>query len=143
MEGTHVFEQYLASMYPNIWELAIIHCTSTREAIVYMSGYAPGDIPEDAVDGIVSAVEPRGVESRGILRLGLFSSSNVTPSSFVMPTTGGSPFLTNSYKPVRTELVIIFTTEGYRWDGYQAFCLPLIEMHLGQPARVCLPSIRK
>lgn len=35
--------------------------------------------------------------SAAILRLGLISSSNVTPSNFVIPTIGGSPLFTNSY----------------------------------------------
>lgn len=34
------------------------------------------------------------------LRLGRFSSSSVIPFSFVMPTTGGSPFMTNSHWPM-------------------------------------------
>lgn len=38
----------------------------------------------------------------GSCLLGLFSSSKVTPSSFVIPTTAGSPFLTNSYWPMST-----------------------------------------
>jgi hypothetical protein len=38
--------------------------------------------------------------SRGSSFLGLLSSSSVIPfASFVMPITGGSPFLTNSYSP--------------------------------------------
>ena len=37
---------------------------------------------------------------KGTSLLGRFNVSSVTPSvSFVMPTTGGSPFLTNSYNP--------------------------------------------
>jgi hypothetical protein len=41
-----------------------------------------------------------GKEPSGIARRGLFNSSIVIPSSFVIPTTAGSPFFTNSYKPV-------------------------------------------
>lgn len=45
--------------------------------------------------GESAASVPRGRFLRGRLRL-----SNVTPSpSFVTPTTGGSPFLTNSQRP--------------------------------------------
>lgn len=61
--------------------------------------YASGDIEADTVFGIVSAVEPAGIEPSGIFLLGLFSSSIVILSNLVMPTTGGSPFLTNSYMP--------------------------------------------
>lgn len=44
---------------------------------------------------VVSASVPRGGFLRGRLRL-----SKVTPfPSFVRPTTGGSPFLTNSQRP--------------------------------------------
>lgn len=39
--------------------------------------------------------------SAGSFVLGLLISSSVTPAStFVSPITGGSPFLTNSYRPV-------------------------------------------
>jgi hypothetical protein len=55
----------------------------------------------DAVDGSVSAVDPLGIASKGIALLGLFNSSIVMPSNFVIPTTGGSPLLTNSYWPAR------------------------------------------
>tara|TARA_R110002033_G_scaffold29939_1_gene66708 strand:+ start:119 stop:334 length:216 start_codon:yes stop_codon:yes gene_type:complete len=46
----------------------------------------------------VSAASAPGI-GRGSFLLGLFSSAKVTPSNFVIPTTGGSPFFTNSYIP--------------------------------------------
>lgn len=66
---------------------------------IYIYSYASGEVEVDTLDGKVSAVEPIGIESNGIFLLGLFSSSSVTPSNFVIPTTGGSPFFTNSYWP--------------------------------------------
>jgi len=46
-----------------------------------------------------SAVVDNVSAAAGSFFLGRFSSSKVTPSSFVIPTTGGSPFLTNSHCP--------------------------------------------
>lgn len=48
--------------------------------------------PEEVVDG-------EDVVGAGSFFHGFFSSSKVIPSSFVIPTTGGSPLLTNSYCP--------------------------------------------
>jgi hypothetical protein len=61
--------------------------------------YTAGDVVAEAVDGSVSAVDPTGIDPKGIFLRGLFSSSIVMPSNFVIPTTGGSPFFTNSYWP--------------------------------------------
>lgn len=42
------------------------------------------------------------VTSKGSFTRGLFISSTVTPiGTFVIPMTGGSPFLTNSYNPLK------------------------------------------
>lgn len=57
-----------------------------------------GGATESGVDGI--AGELRVASTVGSCLLGLFNSSNVTPSSFVIPTTAGSPFFTNSYWPM-------------------------------------------
>ena len=59
---------------------------------------ATGDIVVETVDCTVGSGDIGG-ESNGICLLGLFNSSKVTPFSFVMPTIGASPFLTNSYSP--------------------------------------------
>ncbi len=61
--------------------------------------YASGDVEVDTEAGIVSAMEPAGTDPHGIFLLGRFNSSIVIPSSLVIPTTGGSPFFTNSYMP--------------------------------------------
>jgi hypothetical protein len=55
----------------------------------------------DDVEEAASSATPVGIDPTGASLLGLFSSSSVTPSSFVMPTTGASPFLTNSYRPMK------------------------------------------
>lgn len=51
-------------------------------------------------DDVASDVAFPESEPSGIFLLGLFNSSSVIPSSLVIPTTGGSPFFTNSYNPV-------------------------------------------
>ena len=69
--------------------------------VVYDTGvYAAGGGGAEADKPDIPSSDPAGGDPRGTFRLGLFSSSMVIPSSFVMPTTGGSPFLTNSYMPV-------------------------------------------
>ena len=61
--------------------------------------HASGESDAETAVGTVPIVASVGKEPSGIARRGRFSSSIVTPSSFVIPTTAGSPFLTNSYKP--------------------------------------------
>lgn len=61
--------------------------------------YASGDIDVEVVEEAVAAAISPGM-GRGTFLRGLFNSPNVTPSSLVIPTTGGSPFFTNSYIPV-------------------------------------------
>ena len=64
--------------------------------------YASGDVELNTVGVVAVAVSSgMGVEPRRIFLLGLFNSAMVTPSNFVMPITGGSPFFTNSYIPIR------------------------------------------
>ena len=55
----------------------------------------------DVLAGSVTVVGDEASRSAAgaICLLGLFSSSNVTPSSLVIPTTAGSPFFTNSHWP--------------------------------------------
>lgn len=56
-----------------------------------------GDVLVDAVLGGLALF----FTSRGTSRRARFRLSNVTPlPNFVIPTTGGSPFLTNSHIPV-------------------------------------------
>jgi hypothetical protein len=65
--------------------------------------YDPGNTDDGELFDVTAAVDPeaRGKSGRGIARLGLFKSSMVIPSTIlVIPTTGGSPFLTNSYMPI-------------------------------------------
>lgn len=69
--------------------------------IIYKSTHAPGAVAVDEAEEGASSVTPVGIDPAGASLLGFFSSSSVTPSSFVMPTTGASPFLTNSYNPVK------------------------------------------
>jgi hypothetical protein len=77
--------------------------------------HASGDIEVETVEDIVSAVDPIGIDiPRGTFLLGRFNSSIVIPSSFVMPTTGGSPFLTNSYIPIPMALDLFVPAEGIR-----------------------------
>lgn len=63
--------------------------------IDYAAGEAEAGIDED--EG--SAADGAGVDSTETFLRGFFNSSKVTPSNFVIPTTGASPFLTNSYMP--------------------------------------------
>lgn len=64
----------------------------------------------------------------GSFFLGRFRSSNVMPSvSLVMPTTGGSPFLTNSHWPV---VRLAFVTETYVDPPYLAASAQQGETHL-------------
>lgn len=50
--------------------------------------------------GVLAGKRPV-VTSNGSFTRGLFISSTVTPTgTFVIPMTGGSPFLTNSYNPL-------------------------------------------
>ena len=95
------------------------------DTIYISSSYASGEVDVDTLDGVVSAVEPTGIESNGIFLLGLFNSSMVTPSNFVIPTTGGSPFLTNSYWPIFVQISI--------WEGH--------EVHIYWPG-ILLPANR-
>lgn len=56
-----------------------------------------------AAAGILAAVCSIGSSFLGLLR-----SSSVTPfASFVMPITGASPFLTNSYNPANVSLAFL------------------------------------
>ena len=58
-------------------------------------GVAAGSSP-----GVVAGILP-AFTSAGNFTLGLLISANVTPASiFVSPITGGSPFFTNSHKPI-------------------------------------------
>lgn len=61
--------------------------------------YASGEVEVDTEVEIVSVIELVGIDPNGIFLLGRFNSSIVIPSSLVIPTTGGSPFFTNSYMP--------------------------------------------
>jgi len=61
--------------------------------------YATGEVEAGIEEGNVSAVGEAGIVLRGTFLRGFFNSSNVTPSNLVIPTTGASPFLTNSYMP--------------------------------------------
>ena len=89
-------------------DIQIAHtCTYCEQQPNYITYYASGDIEADKLDGTASGVELIGVDSKGIFLRGLLSSSIVIPSSFVMPTTGGSPFLTNSYMPENKLAVIV------------------------------------
>jgi hypothetical protein len=76
---------------------------STKNLYIIHAYQASGDADADAVEGRVSDVEPAGMDPKGIFLLGRFSSSIVTPSNFVMPMTGASPFFTNSYMPINGE----------------------------------------
>lgn len=64
--------------------------------LIYRAG-AAAPAPDDAAAAATAATAP-GI-GRGTALLGLFRSSIVIPSNFVMPTTGASPFFTNSYMP--------------------------------------------
>ncbi len=66
---------------------------------LYYRFYTAGGMDVDTAGGSVSAGGGAGVEPSGIFLLGLFNSSRVIPSNFVIPTTGESPFFTNSYMP--------------------------------------------
>ena len=72
--------------------------------LIYMDRkyYASVDVELNTVGVVAAAVSSgMGVEPRGIFLLGFFNSAMVTSFNFVIPTTGGSPFFTNSYMPNR------------------------------------------
>lgn len=73
------------------------HRSHSRSANGFRRGYEVGDVPVETVfGGLAGLSTPKGIALRGRLRL-----SSVTPlPNFVIPTTGGSPFLTNSQSPV-------------------------------------------
>jgi len=66
--------------------------------------YASGEM--EAAGSVGNAAE-----SISIFLLGLLSSSKVTPSNFVIPTTGGSPFFTNSYIPVKCQYITLVSED--------------------------------
>lgn len=75
----------------------IIHCIARY-------GYGPPGHGAGGVGGTVDGVVATagatlGASTVGTSFRGRFRSSRVTPSSFVIPTTAGSPFLMNSYWP--------------------------------------------
>lgn len=67
--------------------------------VQYDTNYALGDKDAD-VDVADSGILAMPGIGRGTFLLGRFSSSIVIPSNFVIPTTGASPFFTNSYMPI-------------------------------------------
>jgi hypothetical protein len=85
--------------------VCLLYSTKCASPSYHTNVYASGDIEVETV-GIgpvpVCSEDGKGIDpgiGRGTSRRGLFNSSIVTPSNFVIPTTGGSPFLTNSYMP--------------------------------------------
>lgn len=87
-----------------------------------------------------------GIGRRGTSLRGLFNDSSVTPSlSLVIPTTGGSPFLTNSYRPTHSDCqsVRLPTNNGGLFlRTYRAFYDPPTGTPLSQPSRASRPSIQ-
>lgn len=79
-----------------------IHCTARRNYVTFsriLTRHGAGD-GGGAEDGVVATAGVTfGASTVGTCFRGRFRSSRVTPSSFVMPTTAGSPFLINSYWP--------------------------------------------
>lgn len=74
--------------YTMLWRIMLNHGEREASDVLPASVTAVG---EDACSSSVGA----------ICLLGRFNSSNVIPSSLVIPTIGASPFLTNSHWPVR------------------------------------------
>jgi len=70
--------------------------------------YAPGDID---VDTASSELVGGGNDPSGTALLGFFNSAIVTPDNLVIPTTGGSPFFTNSYMPARRSVPYSIMTD--------------------------------
>lgn len=63
-------------------------------------GYDEPEVVDVFPDSAEGAGDDASSSSRGATSfLGLIRSSSVTPSSFVIPTTGASPFFTNSHWP--------------------------------------------
>ena len=83
------------SIYSNPIQIVHRQRQHPLRILSYRAGVAAG--AEDAAAAAAAATAP-GIGS-GTALLGLLRSSIVIPSSFVMPTTGASPFLTNSYMP--------------------------------------------
>lgn len=76
--------------------LHTLHITITSAQTLYAGGLVTLGMSATAAD------TTGGTSTVGNFLRGLLSSSSVMPSSFVMPTTGGSPFFTNSCWPNRT-----------------------------------------
>jgi hypothetical protein len=92
-------KEWLRCCEPNRNWAIYIHILQLNKATRSMAGYGGGA----TASGVGGAAGSFAVASMtGSFLLGLFKSSNVIPSSFVMPTTAGSPFLTNSYWPTDT-----------------------------------------
>lgn len=86
---------------------------------MYWKYHASGDNDDDTVPGAVVDVVPASMLPSGISLLGRFNCSMVTPlPNFVIPTTGGSPLRTNSYRPDESQYVASAQVSC----TYQAFC---------------------
>lgn len=96
--------------FPQISRCVSLHNSTTEIETHRTGGDYEGGGAE--VDVVASDGATAGVCGAGSFLLGRLSSSSVTPSSFVMPTTGGSPFLTNSY-----------------WPGQESACGPTAEQN--------------
>lgn len=70
---------------------------------------------------------------------GLFKSSSVMPSSLVMPTTGGSPFFTNSHWPVYCQHEELTWLLGLKVSTDLATYFPPDGMHPARFARESAP----
>lgn len=103
---------------PLVWSTMVFIHKQTALA-TYAGG---GAVLVDAAGGGTGAVC-----NSGSFFLGRFRSSNVMPPvSLVMPTTGGSPFLTNSHWPV---IGLALDTETYADPPYLAASAPPGETH--------------